>query len=208
MATRDKRNVFLNIPFDKEYEPLFEALVFTITACGYKVRCALEEDDSGNIRLDKLENLIRISPNSIHDLSRIELSTNGYPRFNMPFELGIAVGAKRFGASAHKKNKIKVIIAEQYKLPVYLSDLGGNDPATHHNNSEHIIKIIRNFLHTTPEGAVLPGARALNNKFLKFKEQLPALAKNLEHEISEVNILTSYLVYIHCVSEHLMEINK
>jgi len=55
---RDARNVFVNVPFDDDYAPLFDALVFTIIACGYRVRCALEEDDSGNIRLDKLVRLI------------------------------------------------------------------------------------------------------------------------------------------------------
>lgn len=60
-------------------------------ACGYRVRCALEEDDSGNIRLDKLVALIRESPRSIHDLSRIELGENDLPRFNMPFELGMSM---------------------------------------------------------------------------------------------------------------------
>jgi hypothetical protein len=90
-------NVFLNVPFDDEYEPLFAALVFTVSACGYRVRCALEDDDSGDIRLDKLVQLIRESPRSIHDLSRIQPGHNDLPRFNMPFELGLALGAKRFG---------------------------------------------------------------------------------------------------------------
>jgi hypothetical protein len=47
-------NVFVNVPFDDKYEPIFEALVFTISACGYRVRCALEDDDSGDNLLDKL----------------------------------------------------------------------------------------------------------------------------------------------------------
>ncbi len=93
-------NVFVNVPFDDKYEPLFEALVFTISACGYRVRCALEDDDSGDIRLDKLVELIRECPRSIHDLSRIEPGENDLPRFNMPFELGLALGAKRFRASS------------------------------------------------------------------------------------------------------------
>ena len=57
--TARRLNVFVNVPFDEAYEPLFEALVFTIPACGYRVRCALEESDSGDIRLDKLVELIR-----------------------------------------------------------------------------------------------------------------------------------------------------
>ena len=59
---RDRLNVFVNVPFDEAYGPLFEALVFAITACGYRVRCALEDDDSGDIRLDRLVRLIQESP--------------------------------------------------------------------------------------------------------------------------------------------------
>jgi hypothetical protein len=55
---RDPLSVFINVPFDDEFATLFEALVFTVTACGYRVRCALEENDSGDIRLDKLARLI------------------------------------------------------------------------------------------------------------------------------------------------------
>jgi len=116
---RDARNVFINVPFDDDYAPLFDALVFTTIACGYRVRCALEEDDSGNIRLDKLVRLIRECPRSIHDLSRIELGDNELPRFNMPFELGLALGAKRFGGPSHRNDRIKIMVAEPYRLPAY-----------------------------------------------------------------------------------------
>ena len=125
-------NVFVNVPFDKTYEPLFEALVFTTLRLRLRVRCALEHDDSGDIRLDKLVQLIRESPRSIHDLSRIEAGQNDLPRFNMPFELGLALGAKRFGQ--RPGDRIKIMVAEPYRLPAYLSDLGGNDPSAHQND--------------------------------------------------------------------------
>lgn len=139
---RDPLNVFINVPFDSNYEPLFEALVFAITASGYRVRCALEADDSGDVRLDKLDALIRSSARSIHDLSRIELGENELPRFNMPFELGLAIGAKRFGAR-RKDDSIKIMVAERYRLPAYLSDLGGNDPSAHGNDPHLIIRVVR-----------------------------------------------------------------
>ena len=39
---------------------------------GYRVRCALEEGDSGDIRLDKPVEFIRHCPRGLHHLSRIE----------------------------------------------------------------------------------------------------------------------------------------
>jgi hypothetical protein len=147
-------NVFVNVPFDDKYEPLFEALVFTISACGYRVRCALEGDGSGDIRLDKLVELIRECPRSIHDLSRIEPGENDLPRFNMPFELGLALGARRFG---HRPgDRIKIMVADPYRLPAYLSDLGGNDPSAHRNDPQQVIRIVSTFLQRTPVGGMLP----------------------------------------------------
>ncbi len=98
-------NVFLNCPFDDDYRELFEAIVFSVTACGFRLRCALEEDDASKIRFEKLCTIIEACSHSIHDLSRTELNENNLPRFNMPFELGLTIGAKVFGG---KKAQIQI----------------------------------------------------------------------------------------------------
>jgi hypothetical protein len=58
MADYD-RQVFLNVPFDKRYRKLQDALVFAIHACGLKARCALEGDDGGQIRSNKILGIVR-----------------------------------------------------------------------------------------------------------------------------------------------------
>ena len=199
---RDPFDIFVNVPFDDTYAPLFEALVFAVTACGYRVRCALEEDDSGDIRIDKLDRLIRQSRRSIHDLSRIELGDNDLPRFNMPFELGLAIGAKRFGAG-RKDDGIKIMVAERYKLPAYLSDLGGNDPSAHHRDPARVIKIVRDFLHKSPAGDILPGPAKLNAAFRDFQSKLSDIAMRIDHQPAEVGGFTSYRIFLVCVAEYL-----
>jgi len=42
-------SVFVNCPFDTQYKPLFEAIVFTVFACGFQPRCALEIDDASEV---------------------------------------------------------------------------------------------------------------------------------------------------------------
>jgi hypothetical protein len=49
--------------------------------------------------LSKIEKLIEVSKYGIHDISRTELNAHNFPRFNMPFELGIFFGAKRHGCT-------------------------------------------------------------------------------------------------------------
>ncbi|WP_232793168.1 hypothetical protein [Caulobacter hibisci] len=95
-------NVFINCPFDRDYAPQFEALIFGVLACGFRPRSARELDDSSQTRIDKLYGVIEECRYGVHDLSRTELDTvHGLPRFNMPLELGIFLGAKRFGGEGH-----------------------------------------------------------------------------------------------------------
>jgi hypothetical protein len=85
-------NVFINCPFDSDYLELRNALVFTIFDCGFIPRCALEEDDGGMVRFEKIKQIIKESKFGIHDLSRTELDIENYlPRFNMPLELGVFI---------------------------------------------------------------------------------------------------------------------
>lgn len=204
-VARDPLNIFINVPFDADYVPLLDALIFCITAAGYRVRCALEEDDSGDIRLEKLVRLIKESALSIHDLSRTELNADELPRFNMPFELGLAVAAKKF-ASKHKSDKIKIMVSKPYKLPAYLSDLGGNDPSAHNADAQTVIRIVRDFLQHTPSGDVLPGPTKLIGVYQAFQASLPDIAAGIEFQADEVNGLKSYRTYLWCVSEFLRSV--
>jgi len=60
--------VFLNCPFDDQYKPIFEALVFTIHACGFTARCALEDGGSEAVRLQRIIKMIQTCQLGIHDL--------------------------------------------------------------------------------------------------------------------------------------------
>lgn len=103
-------NVFLNCPFDDRYLPIRNAILFAVFDCGFVPRYALEIDDSGEVRFAKIQLLIAESKFGIHDISRTELdpSTN-LPRFNMPLELGVFIGAKQYGSSK-QKNKNSLIL--------------------------------------------------------------------------------------------------
>jgi hypothetical protein len=46
-------NVFINCPFDDDYAPLFDALVFTVIRCGFNARCAREVDNAVEGRFSK-----------------------------------------------------------------------------------------------------------------------------------------------------------
>ena len=79
-------NVFMNCPFDTEYKSIFNAIIFAIFDCGYVARCALEIDDAGQVRIDKIGRIIADSKFGVHDISRTELDQHTeLPRFNVPY---------------------------------------------------------------------------------------------------------------------------
>lgn len=196
-------NVFINCPFDDDYKPCFEVLIFTITASGYRVRCALEESDSGTIRFDKLCRLIDESDKSVHDLSRVQLTPAGLPRFNMPFEFGLYQGARRFGGKRRRAKTALAMIETNYMLPVYLSDVAGSDPESHGGQPREMIRIVRNYLHRRPDGSPLPGAAHILAEFNRFKSELPRMAAALNIASHELDPLRDYRDYLSLLTEFL-----
>ncbi len=159
-------NVFINCPFDDTYRPLFHTIIFTIQACGFIPRSALEYDDSDDIRIQKINNLIADCQYGIHDLSLAE------PRFNMPLELGIFIGCKQFGDTVQRKKKFLILEKELHQSKKYISDLSGQDVKAHDNNSQILIRIIRDWLSTKTQKR-LPHSPNLLAQFESFKSILP-----------------------------------
>lgn len=92
-----ENNVFANCPFDDQFRPLLRPLLFSIHYLGFTPRIALERLDSAEPRIEKIVEVIEASKYSIHDLSRLRATTVGeFYRLNMPFELGIDFGCRRF----------------------------------------------------------------------------------------------------------------
>jgi hypothetical protein len=125
---RGNQSVFLNVPFDRAYEPLFIALVGGLVGLGRTPRCVLELPPSAR-RLDRIFALLRSCRVSVHDLSRVTLTDRPFraPRFNMPFELGLACAVGQSGW----EHRFFVFEEKQYRLSVSLSDLNGYDPVIH-----------------------------------------------------------------------------
>ena len=182
-------NVFINCPFDAEFEPLFHAIVFAVIQCGYTVRCALEADDTGATRIDRLYHLIEECRFGIHDISRIEHDAlNNLPRFNMPFELGLFLGARRFGSTPQRDKQCLVLEAERYRYQKYLSDIAGQDIRQHNNNPAAAVGAVRDWLAGSRSKAArpLPGATAIMRYYGEFQANLPAMLRAIHLEPVEL----------------------
>ena len=170
------RNVFINCPFDKEYESLFRAILFTVHRCGYILRCAKEFEDSNSIRITNIVKLIGESKYGIHDLSRVTEKDSLLPRFNMPLELGIFIGSIEFGLKRHKSKEYLIIESEQFRFKKFISDLSGQDIKAHNNSPEEAIKCIRNWL-SSKTSEKIPSPGIINKEYAEFIGRLPDLCK-------------------------------
>lgn len=182
-------NVFINCPFDAEYEPLFHAIVFAVIHCGYTVRCALETEDTGATRIDKIYRLIEACQFGIHDISRIERdAASNLPRFNMPFELGLFLGARRFGLRAQQGKHCLVLEAKRYRYQKFLSDIAGQDIRQHGNVPAKAVGAVRDWLAAARSRSAkpLPGATAIMRHFHEFQDNLPAMLHSVQIESAEI----------------------
>jgi hypothetical protein len=136
-ARKFSTGVFINCPFDTAYKRLFDCLVFTIIYCGYLARSALEIDDGSQVRIEKIFGIIEESQFGIHNLSRTELDDlSNLPRFNMPLELGIFLGAKRFGPGIQRKKYCLILDRSAYRYQKFISDIAGQDIRTHNQKAK------------------------------------------------------------------------
>lgn len=190
-STNYPLNVFINCPFDQIYQPLMEAVVFTIYDCGFIPRCALEEDNGGSVRVEKIKKLIEASQYGIHDISRTEVDElNGLPRFNMPLELGVFLGAIFFGNKKQQSKNALILDRESYRYQKFISDIAGHDIKAHNSDPEVLIKLIRNWLHNARDGkAELPGAAEMVRRFNRFKNDLPEMCLLVKKDIHELTFL-------------------
>jgi hypothetical protein len=194
-----ERSVFINCPFDDKYTPMFEAIVFAVIVCGFRPLCARVRLDSSEIRLNKIMELIESSRYSIHDLSRVELD-EGSPlsRLNMSLELGLDLGCKRYGRSRENKSLL-IFDAQPYRFQKYISDIGGQDVASHKNEPALAVASIRNWLRAESGRSDLPGPAALNVRYENFKRDLPRICVRLEVQPAEM----TFVDFCHGVADWL-----
>ncbi len=135
---------FINLPYDSKFEPLYLAFIAGICGFGLVPRATLEIPGSQR-RLDRILALISACRYSFHDLSRVQLDTKRppTPRFNMPFELGLAVLWAKRGGRSHEWFVFESI---RRRLNKSLSDLDGTDPYIHRSEPIEVLSQLRNAL--------------------------------------------------------------
>lgn len=156
-----EKNVFINCPFDKSFiDDILKPILYVLVKNGLYPRLSLEVSDSGEIRLQKITEIIKSCKYSIHDLSIVKAKkANEYSRMNMPFELGIDYGLRNSGIPKLRDKQFLILEAVKYDYMKAISDINGFDLKVHSNETEKIFECLKSWLSET----------------LKIKKQAPAL---------------------------------
>jgi hypothetical protein len=130
-------SVFINCPFDDKYKnDLLKPMMYIIIKNGFYPRLALEFSDSGQVRLEKITEIIKNCKYSIHDLSLVKSTrAKEFARMNMPFELGMDYGMRKSGLPPLDTKQFLVLGAANYDYMKALSDINGFDIKVHSNDT-------------------------------------------------------------------------
>jgi hypothetical protein len=164
-------SVFLNLPYDFKSQPLFLAYTAGVAAFGLTPRATLEIPGSTR-RLDRIFEILSECSYSIHDLSRVQLDRTRpvTSRFNMPFELGLAVAHERSG-----QNHVWFVFEQvQRRILKSLSDLNGTDVYIHEGRIDGVFRELCNALSRVERQ---PTLRRMRMIYREIREAVPAVLR-------------------------------
>jgi hypothetical protein len=135
-------SVFLNIPYDTRFSRLYLAYIAGLIELGLTPKATLGIS-GGTARLDRIFDLIQTCRYSVHDLSRVQLDLTPprTPRFNMPFELGLAIGWAKINWQRHTWF---VYETQNRRAQKSISDLDGTDCNIHRGTPEGVMRELCN----------------------------------------------------------------
>ncbi|HMT35801.1 MAG TPA: hypothetical protein PKC41_08075 [Chitinophagaceae bacterium] len=146
---------------------------------------------SSNIRINQIKQYIRSCKFGIHDLSRNKAMKDGeLPRFNMPYELGLDIGASEYGNKTLRKKKILIIDTERYHYQKVLSDIAGQDISNHNDDPKMLVKKVRNWISTSTASIAIAPHSEIWAAFNQFTDDLTStlLPDYTPEDIDEMTI--------------------
>lgn len=163
-------SVFINCPFDKSrIDTILKPIIFCLMSHGLFPQLALDINDSGQLRIDKIVGLMKTSKFSIHDLSLLKVpKVSEFARMNMPYELGIDYGLRLSGTNRYGEKRFLILGSKRYDYMKAVSDLNGFDIQNHENKTRKVFDCMHSWLSTIElDSEVLPSLKMYYD-FLDF----------------------------------------
>ena len=192
-------SVFLNIPYDRRFSKLGLAYIAGIASFGLRPRTTLEIPGSER-RLDRITELIRACQYSIHDLSRVQINREypPTPRFNMPFELGMAVAIAKSDSNGPQGNWF-VFETMKRRVQKSLSDLDGTEIYYHGGTVRGIFGQLANAF---VRSARQPTVGRMEEIFEELQNYLPAIRREAgSPDMFAASVFTRLVVFARTIAD-------
>lgn len=195
MDANYNKNVFINCPYDSEYIPMKQAIIFAVSVCGFTPKLVSMNSDGATPRIDKIKAMIKASKYGIHDISRCKAKKKGeYYRLNMPFELGMDLGCRYF-SNEHNEKNLLVLSESPYNHQPSLSDYSGYDPKCHQNDLYQAMYIIREFFYGVipidQRGSYIK-KKEMKQQYERFQMTLYTAIGGIKEEVNRLSDLEYY----------------
>lgn len=92
----------------------------------------------------------------------------------MPLELGVFLGASRFGSRSQRRKSCLILDRERFRYQIFCSDISGQDIRAHNDDVFLAVGAVRNWLQANlPSSSRVRGAASLVSRYVEFGRQLP-----------------------------------
>jgi hypothetical protein len=177
------KSVFINCPYDPDFEQRFDAIVFATVCCGFLPRSALETGSVADSRMERITRAIFSSNYSIHDLSRCRgEGDERLARFNMPLELGIAMARRYNKTKKQARHDWLLLVPDGHLYLSFVSDLAGFDPMKYDGSEKAIVGKVMTWLATRPDAVRTPNTAQVLDALPDFHKAKKQLKEHWEND--------------------------
>jgi hypothetical protein len=161
---------FINLAYVSSNEELYLGLIASLAGFGLAPVAALH-DPGSDPQLSRIYRLIEKSSISFHDLSYVSLDSPSprTPRFNMPFELGLAVAV---ALSANRRHQWFLLDKVAHRAAKSLSDISGVNVQIHDGTAASVLKAVSNALARQSQRPTLEQLTAIYSDVAKTAQEL------------------------------------
>ena len=117
----------------------------------------------------------------------------------MPLELGMFLGAKRFGVGPQRSKQCIVLDKQKYRFQRYISDISGQDVHSHQGKLQTLIEELASWLRNQSHDPKVPGGRKIAKEFASFRRKMPKICRTRGLEPDEL----TFADYADMVAEYL-----
>jgi hypothetical protein len=109
-------------------------------------------------------------------------AATGLPRFNMPLELGLFLGCKRYGGGRQRTKACLILDSDPYRYRAFMSDISGHDIHAHGGSPQQAIVEVRNWLVAVSGRSGMPGGIEVSDRYARFQSELPGLCMDMRRK--------------------------